>query len=412
VDSAGDLDRDGRAVPRVGVVIGTRPEAIKLAPLVDVLEGRRDVEPVVVSTGQQRDLLDAMLSELGIRPARQLRPDVHAGSLAGTAGSILCGLAAVLPQLNLAALLVHGDTATSTMAALAAFYGGLPVIHVEAGLRSGDRRSPYPEEINRRLTTVTADLHLAPTARAQRQLLLEGVPEEAIVVTGNTVVDAVGRWSSVDPLEFSDPRLAALRDEPRRVILATMHRRESWGEPLDRVVSAISHLARRRDDIVVVAPVHPNPIVRRSLLRLAGITNVVLTAPLPYHEFLALLAGSELVITDSGGVQEEAPSFGVPVLVLRDKTEREEGLATGHARLVGTDEAEIVESVEQLLDGPSSRPSMVNPYGDGLGSQRCAEAIASFLAARGRASDHGRNGQAAPTVLTMRSSSGGATTFS
>jgi UDP-N-acetylglucosamine 2-epimerase (non-hydrolysing) len=271
------------------------------------------------------------------------------------------------------------------VAALAAFYSAVPVVHVEAGLRTKNRRSPFPEEINRRLTTQLADLHLAPTASAKRNLLAEGIPPESVVVTGNTVIDAL-LWTATRKCPYTDDRLEQLEARGRRVLLVTAHRRESWGAGLARIAEALRLVAISHGDIDVVVPMHRNPIVRETLVPiLKGLPNVLLTEPLDYPEFARLMSRSHLLLTDSGGVQEEGPSLGKPVLVMRDTTERPEAIDAGTAFLVGTDTNTIVGAVSTLLSNREAYTAManaVNPYGDGMAADRSVHAIELFLGLR------------------------------
>jgi UDP-N-acetylglucosamine 2-epimerase (non-hydrolysing) len=281
-----------------------------------------------------------------------------------------------------AAVVVQGDTTTTLAGALAAFWRRIPVIHLEAGLRSGDLDSPFPEEANRRLVAQVTRLHLAPTALSAMNLLDEGIDPEHVIVIGNTVVDAALQVAS-RKIPFEDPRLTGAVASLGRLVLVTAHRRESWGEPLDRVLAAVRTIVARYPDINVVLPSHPNPAVREQVeAGLRGVDRVVVTDPLPYTALSRLLAEAYLVLTDSGGIQEEAPSFGVPALVLRDVTERVESLHAGCARLVGTDESLIVAEASRLLDNPAERDAMTadgNPYGDGLAARRTEQAVAALL---------------------------------
>jgi UDP-N-acetylglucosamine 2-epimerase (non-hydrolysing) len=275
-------------------------------------------------------------------------------------------------------MLVQGDTMTTFAAAWAAFLSRIPVGHVEAGLRTGDRHRPFPEEINRVLATRVADLHFAPTETARDALLAEGVAPESVHLTGNTVIDALLQTLG-EGYRFRTPVLGGL-DSRRRLVLVTAHRRESFGEPMRRIFRAIDHLAGRLDDTDFVLPVHPNPEVRESVrAHLPSLPNVILVDPLEYREFAHLLARCDLVLTDSGGIQEEAPALGKPVLVLREVTERPEGVAAGTARIVGCDPARIIAETERLLTDPAAYGEMsraVNPYGDGTASRRIADALA------------------------------------
>ena len=371
-------------MPTVGVVLGTRPEVIKLAPVVAEMKRTGLLAPVIISTRQQRDLLPSTLADLGVVADYELALPPHA-SITDHLAQTVAGTGALLRAVPLDAVIVQGDTATSLGAAQAAFYCGVPVVHVEAGLRSGNRLSPFPEEANRRAISVLADLHLAPTEAAAANLCAEGVPLHAIVVTGNTVVDTLLAHACAD--SGSDEWLDRLLASNRRIVVLTMHRRESWGVPMRAVAAAVADVLARRGDTIVVVPAHPNPIVRDALGPLVDEPNAIVIEPLPYRRFLRLLSVANVVLTDSGGVQEEAPSFGVPVLVLREVTERTEGVRSGAAELVGTDPADVARSLWAALDRPR-RPTGDNPYGDGHASRRCVAAIVELLAG-GRANSGG-----------------------
>jgi UDP-N-acetylglucosamine 2-epimerase (non-hydrolysing) len=292
------------------------------------------------------------------------------------------GLDPILEKEDPAAVIVQGDTSTSTAAALAAFYRQIPVIHVEAGLRSGNISSPFPEEANRKITTQIAALHLAPTETSRANLLAEGVADSTIVVTGNTVIDALLTTVGKE-IAFSDPRLEELAASGRRILLVTTHRRENWGGAMEGVGRALARIARAFPDLEIVLPAHRNPIVRDAVLpQLVGVENVTVTEPLAYGEFARMMALSTVILTDSGGVQEEAPSLGKPVLVMRENTERPEAVEAGTVRLIGTDEERIVTDVSQLLtdaDAYAAMSGATNPYGDGSASRRTLEAVAKEL---------------------------------
>jgi UDP-N-acetylglucosamine 2-epimerase (non-hydrolysing) len=290
-------------------------------------------------------------------------------------------------------VVVQGDTTTVLATGLAAFYEHIPVVHLEAGLRTGDVRSPFPEEANRRLTAPLADLHLAPTATSKANLVRESVDPARVPVTGNTVIDAL-HWTTAQPVEFADRRVAAVVEEARSgrdLLLVTSHRRESWGPRMVETMTAIRDLARERPDLQVLLPMHRNPVVREVIEPLLGrLDNVVLTEPVDYHQFAHALAGATVVLTDSGGVQEEAPSLGKPVLVMRDTTERPEAVEAGTVRLVGTHGPTIRAAVERLLDDADAYADManaVNPYGDGRAAERCVAAITELLGVGHRAPD-------------------------
>jgi len=296
----------------------------------------------------------------------------------------LAGLSPVIEATRPDAIMVQGDTTTTFVGALAAFYHRVPVVHLEAGLRTGDPYSPYPEEINRRLTTQLTSLHLPPTAVARANLIADGVSPERIAVTGNTVIDAL-LWAVAQNVPYGDPAIAGIDDDPRRVLLVTAHRRESWGPAMESIGRAVAELARREPDLLVVFPIHRNPLVRDAIVpAVAGLPNVVVIEPLAYGPFARLIARSHIVLTDSGGIQEEGPSLGKPVLVMRDTTERPEAVTAGTARLVGTDQAAIVTAVRTLLHDQASFDVMahaVNPYGDGHASSRAIGALLHFFGA-------------------------------
>jgi UDP-N-acetylglucosamine 2-epimerase (non-hydrolysing) len=370
---------------KVLVVYGTRPEAIKMAPLVTELGRSAFCRPVVAVTGQHRAMLDQVNQLFGIRPSHDLDILTARQRLEDVTSRVLGGLADVIEAESPDAVAVQGDTTTCFAAALAAFYRKVPVIHLEAGLRTGERYNPFPEEINRRLTTQLAAIHLAPTHAARSNLLRDGISEKDVVVTGNTVIDALRHVVSMKlPLEN-----AALADAAgRRSVLVTAHRRESWGEPMARVASAVARLATAFPDVVFVLPAHLNPAVREVLLPpLAGLPNVLVTEPLGYSDFAWAMHGCSVVLTDSGGVQEEAPSLGKPVLVMRETTERPEAVTAGTVKLVGTDGDLIFEETARLLTSEAAYQSMAraaNPYGDGQAAKRSVRAIEHFFGIGGR----------------------------
>jgi len=367
--------------PRVLFVIGTRPEAIKLAPVIREMQARGGrVAAKVCVTAQQRDLLDQMLEVLGIVPDCDLGV-MRAGQTPGqVAAAVLSGLEPVLQRGRFDWVVVQGDTTTVAAASLAAYYAGIRVGHVEAGLRTHDKWRPFPEELNRRVAGVTADLHFAPTERARAHLLAEGVPEDRVLTTGNPGIDAV-QWAARQPFDAStlEPRIARVLGRPgARVLLVTAHRRESFGGPLESICSALEQIARQAL-CEIVFPVHPNPEVRGPVERLlGGLPNLALVPALDYLSMVHVLKRCHAVLTDSGGLQEEAPAFGKPVLVLRDVTERPEAVDAGAARLVGTTADRIVAEVARLLadDALYARMSRsVNPFGDGRAAGRIADAI-------------------------------------
>lgn len=371
-------------------VYGTRPEAIKMAPLVRALRDDPRFAVQVVVTGQHQGMLDEVNRVFGIEPDLNLRIHTPGQSLTEITTRTLSRLVAVFEERRPDAVLVQGDTSTTFVAALAATYAGIPVIHAEAGLRTGELSNPFPEEANRRLTTRLASLHLTPTAAARQNLLDEGVDPGSVFVTGNSVIDALLQTIAVRPA-IDDPELSARLALGRTTVLVTAHRRESWGEPMRRIGRALGRLAGLFPDHDFVFPVHANPLVREAIEpAVTGCDNVILTAPLPYPQFCTLLERCTLVLTDSGGVQEEAPALGKPVLVMRDTTERPEAVEAGTARLVGTGERAIVEAVSAALAAQrraasplrraarrgagAVRPS--NPYGDGRAAERTVQAIA------------------------------------
>lgn len=374
----------------VAVVIGTRPEAVKLAPVVLRLRQAPGLRSHVCVTGQHGPILDQVLDVFGIEPETDLELMRPGQSLAGLTSRAVEALDRFLAEVEPDLVLVQGDTTTVFCAALAAFYRGIPVGHVEAGLRTWDLGAPWPEEANRVLTGRLASLHFAPTDWARDNLLHEGVAAESIAVTGNTGIDAL--FLALDRLQ---DRPAAEAPPPwlspgGRTILVTAHRRENFGEPFERVCQAIADLARRFPDIQFVYPVHPNPNVLEPARRILGdrddprlaARNVHLVDPLPYPEFVAAMAASTLILTDSGGVQEEAPSLGVPVLVFRETTERPEAVNAGTVRLVGTDRARIVRETSDLLTDRAAYDRMAhrhNPYGDGHAATRIVDRCRRFL---------------------------------
>ena len=368
-----------REILKVMTVFGTRPEAIKMAPVVRALEARPDrVESVVSVTAQHRGMLDQILSAFGVVPRHDLDLMTHDQSPAALAGRVLEGMSRVLEAERPDWVLVQGDTTTTAAAALGAFYLGMRVGHVEAGLRTFDRLRPFPEEINRRVTSVVADLHFAPTDRARRNLLAEGIEEDRVLTTGNTVVDAL-RIASGMPFDPAGTPLAGLPAD-RRVVLLTAHRRENFGEPLRRIFEAVRRIAEEWPrDVHFVIPVHPNPSVRSVAHEMLGtLAEATLTEPLDYLALVHVMKRASLILTDSGGIQEEAPYLGVPTLVLREKTERPEALESGTVRLVGTGTEKIRNAASDVLRDASLRETMArksSPYGDGYAAQRIVEAL-------------------------------------
>jgi len=360
-------------------IFGTRPEAIKMAPVVKELERRPDsFESVVAVTAQHREMLDQVLDLFKIEPDYDLDIMKPGQDLFDITSRALLGLKPVLEDAKPDIILVQGDTTTTFIAALAAFYLKVQVGHVEAGLRSFDKHHPFPEEINRALTTVIADYHFPPTQTSKQNLLACGVPEERIYITGNTVIDAL--IQTIKPgYTFTQPDLKAVDFDNKRIILVTSHRRENWGEPLRQICRAIKEIAQKNPDIEVVFSVHLNPLVQQTAREiLGGVERVHLIKPLGYEPFVQLIDKSYLILTDSGGIQEEAPSLGKPVLVLREVTERPEGVEAGTVRVVGRDMGKIVDAAQLLLGNAAEYNKMaraVNPYGDGHASQRIADIL-------------------------------------
>lgn len=361
---------------KIMAVFGTRPEAIKMAPLVKALKREKEFATLVAVTAQHREMLDQVLSLFQIRPDFDLNLMRHRQTLTRVTAGVLEGMGTILEKERPDLVLVHGDTTTTFAAALAAFYRQIPVGHVEAGLRTGNKYSPYPEEMNRHLTGALADLHFAPTATARENLLRENVDPAHIYVTGNTVIDAL--LATVEQ-DYRFPANLARVDFSKRVLLVTAHRRENWGSPMERIFAAVRSLVERFPDVELVFPVHKNPTVRQLAYRILGeVARVHLIEPLDYQPFVNLMNRCYLVLTDSGGMQEEAPSLGKPVLVLRDTTERPEAVAAGTVRLVGTDPQKIIDAATQLLQNSAAYREManaVNPYGDGLASRRIIQAV-------------------------------------
>lgn len=368
---------------KVMFVFGTRPEAIKLAPVILALAEHERFIPVVTVTAQHRALLDQVLTLFGIQPDFDCNIIRPRQSLTELTGRAMRRLAPLVKAEEPALVVVQGDTTTAFAGALVAFYHQVPVAHVEAGLRTGNRYSPYPEELNRRLITQLASLHLAPTAAAARNLRSEGVDPARVVITGNTVIDALLRTVDAASRLGTAPAVAGLEPNSRRIVLVTTHRRESWGGPMRAVARALVDVARRHPDVVVVCPLHPNPTVRNAVLPIvAEQPNIRVVEPLAYGDFCQLLHRSYLVVTDSGGIQEEAPSLGIPVLVLRDTTERPEGVAAGSVALVGTDERVVADRISALLADKRAYDAMqrvTNPYGDGRATERTVAAFSHLF---------------------------------
>ncbi|AFS38139.1 non-hydrolyzing UDP-N-acetylglucosamine 2-epimerase [Alteromonas macleodii] len=363
---------------KVLTVFGTRPEAIKMAPLVHALAASSDINAKVCVTAQHREMLDQVLSLFEITPDYDLDIMKPGQDLYSVTTSILEGLKPVLEEFKPDVVLVHGDTTTTFSASLAAFYQQISVGHVEAGLRTGNLYSPWPEEANRKLTGALTEYHFAPTSLSKSNLLAENVPESKIAVTGNTVIDALlwvrEKLSNVNALSETFEKMFSFIDKTKRLILVTGHRRESFGGGFERICKALAEIAEQRSDVQIVYPMHLNPNVREPVNRLLSKhDNIILIEPQDYLPFVYLMDKSHIIITDSGGVQEEAPSLGKPVLVMRDTTERPEAVEAGTVKLVGTDARKIVSETLELLNNEESYKTMSmahNPYGDGKASGR------------------------------------------
>ncbi len=361
------------------IVFGTRPEAIKMAPLVQELRSRpKEFETFVTITAQHREMLDQVLEIFKIIPDFDLNIMKKGQSLAQITTRVLEGLDSVMKETKPDIVLSHGDTSTTFSASLAAFYNQIAIGHVEAGLRTWNKYSPYPEEMNRQLTGVLADLHFSPTELSKQNLLNENKPEDQIYVTGNTAIDALQTTVSDT---YTHPLLEELGN--KRLVLLTAHRRENLGANMQQMFRAIKRLVETNDDIQVVYPVHLNPLVKQTAVQILGNDErVKLIEPLNVIDFHNFMARSYLILTDSGGIQEEAPSLGVPVLVLRDTTERPEGIEAGTLKLVGTDETAIFNTAHELLSDKTAYDQMAkasNPYGDGQASHRIAQAISNYF---------------------------------
>ena len=359
---------------KVMLVFGTRPEAIKMCPLVNELKSRRNIETVVCVTGQHREMLDAVLRAFSVEPDYDLSIMKSGQTLFDITTSILERIKAVLEEVRPDVVLVHGDTSTTFVTALACFYMQIPVGHVEAGLRTYNIYSPYPEEFNRQAVGIIAKYNFAPTALARDNLLREGKDESTIHVTGNTAIDALKTTVRAD---YTHPELDRVGDS--RLIMITAHRRENLGEPMAHMFRAIRRIIDEHDDVKAIYPIHMNPAVRSVAEKeLGDCERIRIIEPLDVLDFHNFLARSYMILTDSGGIQEEAPSLGKPVLVMRDTTERPEGIAAGTLKLVGTNEDVIYENFRALLDDPAAYDAMSkasNPYGDGHACERIADIL-------------------------------------
>jgi UDP-N-acetylglucosamine 2-epimerase (non-hydrolysing) len=373
-------------------VFGTRPEAVKMAPLVLALKACPEFDTALAVTAQHREMLDQVLDLFGLVPDHDLDLMKAGQTLTDITGRVLTHLSPVLAERRPSLVLVHGDTTTTMAASLAAFYEKIPVGHVEAGLRTPDRYNPFPEEMNRRLTTQLSSLHFAPTETSVQNLLKDGVDPEGIYKTGNTVIDA---------LLMTAKKLPATDAGRTRQVLVTAHRRENWGEPMGNICRAIRRLVEANDDVTVLFPIHRNPVVRETANAILGDhPRISMIEPLEYAPFVAAMRDSHLILTDSGGVQEEAPSLGKPVLVMRTTTERPEAIDAGTVKLVGVDEDTIYQTAQALLDDQAAYDAMaksVNPYGDGRACDRIVQAVRYFLGLR-----EGRPEDSFEPVLTRR----------
>ena len=367
--------------PKIVTIYGTRPEAIKVAPVINALDGDGRFESVAVSTGQHLEMLEQVNRMFGIRPKWDLHLMEPGQSLNRLVSRAIEGLDEVIDAETPDIIVVQGDTSTAMAAALAGFHRGVKIVHLEAGLRTGDIHSPFPEEANRKLIGQVAELHLAPTAGSMENLRRENVRSKDIAVTGNTVIDALLEAASWDT-EFEDPALQEAAESGKRLVVVTTHRRENL-EAMKEIGGAVKDLAENYSDINFVLPLHLNPKVREAVLpEVESLPNVLITDPLPYDQFTKLLDRATIILTDSGGVQEEAPALGKPVLVMRQNTERPEAVVAGTVKLVGTNRSLIVAEAKLLLDDDAAYHSManaVNPYGDGKGADRAVAAIAELL---------------------------------
>ncbi|MGP5009138.1 non-hydrolyzing UDP-N-acetylglucosamine 2-epimerase [Brachybacterium tyrofermentans] len=380
-------------------IYGTRPEAIKVAPIIKAIEADPELESITVVTGQHREMLDQVNIMFEIVPDHDMNIMSAGQSLNTIVAKVISGIDEILAEENPDAVIVQGDTSTVMGAAIASFNRQIPVIHLEAGLRSGDINSPFPEEANRKLTSQVAALHLAPTSTSKGNLTREDVSENDIVVTGNSVIDTLMFATESLRVPFGDPRLEALRASNEagtagRVLLVTAHRRENLGAAMEGIGQAVAELAQKYPDVTVVFPIHKNPKVRAAIApSVEGLDNVFLIEPLAYAEFTQVLSLADVVLTDSGGVQEEAPSLGKPVLVMRENTERPEAVVAGTVKLIGTHKQRLVDEVSLLLDSKEAYAGManaVNPYGDGAAAKRTIEAILWKFAGGARPEDFGQ----------------------
>lgn len=369
------------SIPKIMTVYGTRPEAIKVAPVIKALEADERFESVAVTTGQHREMLDQVNTQFGITPAYDLDIMRPGQTLNGIVARAIEGLDKIIEEVQPDVIISQGDTSTAMAAAVAGFNRGVKIVHLEAGLRTGNILSPFPEEANRRIIGQVAALHLAPTNESKRNLQREDFRSADIVVAGNSVIDALLEATSWDT-KFSDELLQQAADSDAKLVLFTTHRRENL-DAMSNIGRAMARMATAYPEIIFVLPAHLNPKVREAVFpEIEGHENILVTEPLPYNEFTKLMARAHIVLTDSGGVQEEAPALGKPVLVMRENTERPEAVTAGTVRLIGTDEDRIVSEAKTLLDTPAVYEAManaVNPYGDGKCAERTVAAIAQLL---------------------------------
>lgn len=383
---------------RIMTIYGTRPEAIKVAPIIKAIEAAEDLESITVVTGQHREMLDQVNTMFEIVPDHDLNIMASGQTLNGIVAKVISGVDQILEDEKPDAVIVQGDTSTVMGAAVASFNRQIPVIHLEAGLRSGDINSPFPEEANRKLTSQIAALHLAPTDTSKSNLTREDVSENDIVITGNSVIDTLMFATANLEVHFEDERLETLQKAKEagtagRVLLVTAHRRENLGSAMEDIGAAVAEIAAKYPDLTIVFPIHKNPKVRAAIRpAVEGLDNVLLIEPLAYAEFTRALSLADVVLTDSGGVQEEAPSLGKPVLVMRENTERPEAVVAGTVKLIGTHKQRLVDEVSLLLDSEEAYTGManaVNPYGDGEAAERTVEAIRWKFTGGDRPADFG-----------------------
>ena len=368
---------------KIAVVFGTRPDTIKMAPIILELQRNSEFFDVLpIATAQHRQMLDQVLEVFNIKPSYDLNIMAPKQTLASLTAKIVTGLDEIFEKEQPDMVLVQGDTTTTCIGSLAAFYRQIPVGHIEAGLRTNDKNNPFPEEINRRIAGCITDLHFAPTETAKQSLLLENTNPKNIFVTGNTVVDAL-EYSVRKGYEFAVPELKAIIAENKKIVLITMHRRENWGSPMEGAARAIKRLAVKYPELNFVFPLHKNPIVREAVVPiLENTTNIKLIEPLDYLDFVNTMANSFLILTDSGGVQEEGPHFGIPILCLRSVTERPDAVTFGTVKLVGLDEEVIFNTANTLIENKLEYAKMANatnPYGDGLSAERTIKIIKNYF---------------------------------